>query len=403
MRRSFTLALLALGTAPAAFAQEWGVDARLTLVGSSITDESELALAGDDFLASGNLVITRSDVLDNGLTLAWRGDVRIERDTSPRPSFAGVIGSCPPSNVTCPRVPNGPIYGSPVSPATGLAADGPVQNEDIFAAVEAASVSISSSWGEVVAGLDSGVASRLDARPPTVLQRVSATSPGLDPSGLVVTRARNDVTGPSAKISYMSPRWVGFRLGGSFTPNADLRGADFDPGFDAPGLAKAELENVIEGAASFARQFTTWDVNVRAALTYTHAAASSGFQGFGDYDAVGAGVELEKDDWTAGFRWLSSNNAWESGDGDYEAYEVGLVRQMGDWRFGAEGGWSEDRLNGIEGRSWLLGASYKLTRNLDLGGALVSSVSEVPVLLPSGSGHREASNVGLVIELTVRN
>jgi hypothetical protein len=201
----------------------------------------------------------------------------------------------------------------------------------------------------------------------------------------------------------MSPRWLGLRFGGSFTPTADMRGADFDPGFDAPGLAKAELESVWEGAASFERQFATWDINVRAALTYTHASSSSGFLGFGDYDAVGAGVELEKDEWKGGIRWLSSNNAWDSGNGDYEAIEASLTRQMGDWRIGGELGNSTDDLNGVEGTSWLLGAAYKLSKNLELGGALVSSLADVPVLLPSGSGHREASNVGLVIELTVRN
>jgi hypothetical protein len=394
---------VAFAATPAAFAQEWGVDARLTISGSAIADESALALAGDDFLASGRLVVTRKDVLDSGLQLGWRGDVRLERDTSPRPSFAGVIGSCPPSNVTCPRVPSGPIYGSPVSPATGIAADGPIAEEDLFVALESASLSITGAWGETVLGFDSGVASLLDARPPTVLQRVSAFSPGLDPSGLVVTRARNDVTGPSAKVSYMSPRWLGLRLGGSFTPQADLKGADFDPGFDEPGLAKANLENVWEGAASFERQFTTWDINIRAALTYTHASSSSGFLGFGDYNAVGAGIELEKDDWSGGLRWLSSNNAWDSDNGDYKAIEASLVRQMGDWRIGAELGHSTDDLNGVEGTSWLVGAAYKLTKNLELGGALVSAVSEVPVLLPSGSGHTEASNEGVVIELTVRN
>src|SRR5690348_2145374 len=150
MQRSLTLVFVAFAATPAAFAQEWGVDARLTLLGANIADESALALAGDDFLASGRLVVTRKDVLDNGLILNWRGDVRLERDTSPRPSFAGVIGSCPPSNVTCPRVPSGPIYGSPVSPATGIAADGPIADEDLFGAVESASLSISGAWGETV-------------------------------------------------------------------------------------------------------------------------------------------------------------------------------------------------------------------------------------------------------------
>ncbi len=51
---------------------------------------------------------------------------------------------------------------------------------------------------------------------------------------------------------------------------------------------------------------------------------------------------------------------------------------MGDWRcWTLKGGWAEDRLNGIEGTVVAgLGASYIANQNLDLGGALVSSLAE---------------------------
>src|SRR5262249_43945535 len=150
---------------------------------------------------------------------------------------------------------------------------------------EGASVSVSGAWGEGILGLDPGAAARLDARAPTVLQRVSASSPGLDPTGLVITRARNDVTGPSAKITYLSPRWIGFKLGASYTPQADQRGADFDPDFSEAGLARAELENVWEGAASFDHRFRENGLRVRAALTYATATSGSPLTSFGDYEA----------------------------------------------------------------------------------------------------------------------
>jgi predicted porin len=219
----------------------------------------------------------------------------------------------------------------------------------------------------------------------------------------VTTRARNDVTGPSAKVSYMSPRWIGFRLGASFTPKADQRGADFDPDFGAAGMAKAELEDVWEGAASFARQFAQQDLRVRAALTYSTASSSSGLAGFGTYEAWGAGLELERGRWTGGVRWLSSNNAWDSGNGDYQAWEAGLVRQGDEWRIGAEAGWSEDQLGKIEGASWLVGASRKINENVDLGLAWTSAEADLPVLLGPIPGHTNARNDGLIVELTVRN
>jgi hypothetical protein len=408
MRGCLTLAAVALGAAPAGLAQAnsvdgWQVDATLTLAGASIEEDSPLAPAADGFLGSGSLVVTRSDTFESGLTVEWRAEGRFDRDAASRPSFAGVLGDCPAANALCPRVAGAGGFLSPVSPATGLAADGPLADEEVLGSIESASVSLSGPWGEGVIGLDSGVAARLDARAPTVLQRVSASSPGLDPTGLVTTRARNDVTGPSAKVSYMSPRWIGFRLGGSFTPKADQRGADFDPGFGGAGLGKAELENVWEGAASFARQFAQQDLRVRAAVTYVAASSSSMVIGFGDYEAWGAGLELEKAGWTGGVRWLSSNNARNSGDGDYEAWEVGLVRQGDKWRFGIEGGWSEDRLTGTEGASWLVGASRKVNEHVDLGLAWTSAEADLPVLLGPSVSHTNARNDGLVLELTVRN
>jgi hypothetical protein len=407
MRAYLTLAAVALGTAAPALAQsadgEWTVDASLSLAAAAVEDESPLAPAGDGFLASASIVVSRSDTFDNGLTVGWRGEMRLDRDAGTRPAFAGVLGDCPAANTLCPRIAGAVGFLSPVSPATGLASAGPPADEDIFAAVESASVSLSGPWGRGILGYDTGAAARMDARAPTVLQRVSAFSPGLDPTALSVTRARNDVTGSSLKATYLSPVWFDVRLGASWTPKADQRSADFDPDFGGAGLGKAELENVWEGGAFFEHRFRANDVRVRTAITYAMADSGAGLVGFGDYEAWGAGLELEQGEWSGGLRWLSSNNAWNSGNGDYEAWEVGIVRQGSEWRVGIEGGWSEDQLTGIEGASWLLGASRRINDHLDLGLAWASSEAELLLLSGPSVGHTNARNNGLVVELTVRN
>lgn len=414
MRRTISLAgpltVLALGQAMPAFAQggdgEWKFDTAVTLVGAAVDAEDEdapSAPAADSLMASALMSVSRSDTFDNGLTLSWYGAARYDRDAPSRPAFSGVLGNCPAADPQCPRIAGGAGFLSPVSPATGLSVAGAPLREDGFVAVEAASVSLDGPWGQGVIGLDSGAAARLDARAPTVMERVSAFSPGLDPTGLGVTRARNDVTGSSFKATYMSPRWIGFRLGGSYTPKADERTVDYDPGFAGPGRAGAQLEDVWEGAVSFARQFAEQDLRVRTAVTYTTAKAGTNLSGFGDYEAWGAGLELEHAGFTAGVRWLSSNNAWEAGHGDYEAWEAGLVHNSEDWRFGVEAGWAEDSLTGIEGASWLVGATRKFNENLDLGIAWVDGQADLPALSGPTYRHINASNEGLIVELTVRN
>lgn len=414
MARAFHLAGLVLGAAlPAcgvaqaqsatqASGTEWKVDARLTVAAAAMNDNSRLAPAADGLLADADLAITRTDILSNGLQLVWRGEARIQRDAPSRPSFAGSLGDCPPTVGGCATLVDGAGGRAPVSPTTGLAAFGAPASEDVFATLEGASLSVIGPWGEGMAGFDSGVASRLDARPPTVMTSVSAFSPSLDPTGLVAARARDDVSGSSFKAAYMSPRLLGFRLGVSYAPEANLRGADFDPTFDAAGLGRAHLEDVWEGAASFARNFSSVGLRMRAALTTTHATSHSRFAEFGDYQAWGAGLELEKGHWSSGVRWLSSDNAWRAGHADYQAWEASLVRQGDTWRFGIEGGWAQDDLTRTEGVSWLVGVNRKINRLVDVGLAWSRAAADLPAADISGFRHTNASNDGLVLELTVR-
>ena len=400
---TLTIAALALGAAGPASAQSadggWQTKAEAVLVAGAIDEGDPIAPAGDVLLGSAMVEVARSDTFENGLTLGWLGAARFERDAASRPAFAGSFAVCPAAVAGCPSA--GGL--SPVAPSTGLSVGGVRRNEDGFVALEAASVSLAGPWGEGVLGWDAGAAARLDARAPSVLTRASAYSPGLDPTALSIVRARNDVTGSSAKASSLSPRWLGLRVGVSYTPEANERSADFDPDFSGPGLASAQMEDVWEGAVSFARQFAEQGLRVRGAVTYTNAAAASSLAAFGDYEAWGAGVELEHDGWTGGARWLSSNNAWQAGDGDYEAWEVGLVKDVEGWRFGVEGGWVSDGLLDVEGASWLVGVSHDISENLELGVAWSAAEADIPVTSGINTGHRNASNDGLLVEFTVRN
>jgi hypothetical protein len=398
-----TLAALALGAAGPAFAQsgdgEWQTKAEAVLVAAAIDKGDPTGPAGVVLLGSAMLEVSRADTFENGLTLGWLGGLRFEQDAASRQAFAGAFSACPAPLPVCPSA--GGL--SPVAPSTGLVVGGVRRDENGFVALEAASVSLAGPWGEGVLGWDAGAAARLDARAPSVLNRASAYSPGLDPTALSVVRARNDATGSSAKASYLSPRWLGLRLGVSYTPEANERTADFDPDFSGPGLASAKLENVWEGAVSFARQFAEQDLRLRGAVTYTKAASATSLAAFGDYEAWGAGMELEHDGWTGGARWLSSNNAWSSGDGDYEAWEVGLVKDVEGWRFGVEAGWASDGLLDVEGASWLVGVSHDISENLALGLAWSAAEADIPVPVGISAGRRNASNDGLLVELTVRN
>lgn len=388
---------LAQGAGAVANDGGWEVETRFSLAAGLLDASGAGAPDAGDLLADGQLVVSRSDVLDSGLALDWRFEARVQRDAATRPRFAGALGTCAAGALNCPA--DGLL--SPVSPVTGIAAGGTPFDEDVVAALEGASLAVTGPWGEGVFGLDAGAATRLDARAPQILQAVSAFSPSLDPTGLSLVRARNDVTGSSLKATYMSPRLLGLRLGGSWTPEANQRGVDFDPRPSGPGLAVAGLENVREAALSFARRFPASGLRIRAAITGTWAESTSSPTTFGDYAAWGAGLEVENGSWTAGGRWLASDNAAVSG-GDYEALEFALVRQGETWRVGVEAGWAQDSLTRTEGRTFLVGLSRKLGQNFTLGAAWMDADADLPV--PGASaGHTNVGNGGLIFELSVRN
>lgn len=411
MWRSLSLAgpwgLMALGAAPSALAQEedgaWSVRSVVTLAGSAMASEASLAPPADGFLASALVSASRADTFENGLTLTWRGAVRFERDAGSRPAFAGVLGLCPPQTPSCPRIPAAGGFLAPVAPSTGLSLAGASPPSEGFIAIEAAAVTLGGPWGDGEIGYGSGAASRLDARPAQVMERLSAFSPGLDATGLSLTRARNDVTGSSLKATYLSPRWIGLRVGASFTPKATQRSGDYDPDPETAGRLGARLENVWEGGASFARQFSEEDLRVRAGLTYLTADARAAPASFGRYEAWGGGLEIERAGFTGGVRWLSSNNAWKSGKGGYTAFEASLVHDSDLWRVGLEFGRARDALTGLSGSSWLVGATRHVSPSIDLSLGWSSAAAALPAPAGLGLTRTRARNQGPVIELTVRN
>lgn len=385
MRNHALAATLCLSFTPIAEAEEleWDLEASLL---ASILDENG---AADASPALFDLALGVGDehLFDNGLAIGFRLEARVQADNDSRPAFAGDLPATDPATQRT-------VYRSP---ATGLALSDAALDDDVVAGFEYAYLYLDGGWGEASLGRDVGAASRLDARPPRLLETTGAGASRLDSTGLGFARSQNDPTGPSAKFTYLSPRWLGVRLGASFTPDVDSGGVDFDPEYDAPGVATAELENVVETGLSFSRKFGRADLRLRFGLNAVWAEAGAADNVFGDYEAYGAGAEFETGAWSGGLRYLNSNNAVSNGD--YEALEASLVRELGGWRLGFEFATAEDEFLDLEGDGWAVAISRELVENVDVGFGYISNTLDDGV---AGSGELGAAN-GFVIELTVRN
>ncbi len=336
--------------------------------------------------------VEKEHYFDNGVAVGFVAEIRAQGDNRKRQTFAGELQFDAANPAFSENLND--LLPALRSPATGLVAASSTSESGAYATFEQGFAYLKAGWGEVSLGRDIGAAARLDARAPSVLKYSSPNSSRLNPIAFSSVRARNDVTGPSAKVTYMSPRIVGFRVGASFTPEANARGIDFDASRLENDIVNANLESVTEGGLSFSHLFRDSDLRVRLGVTGIRASSNSIDNRFGNYEALGAGIELEKGFWKLGAQYLDSNNAIEDGSGDYQAWEVGLSRNLGKWTVTGEYGHALDRLQFIKGENRSMGVSKRINDYMEFGAAYISSESKQFGTKIQGSGA--------VLELIVR-
>lgn len=316
-------------------------------------------------------------VLESGLRLRAKGVLRVQRDHPSRPGGIGGFGAAPIAAM-------GAFSGLSASPA--------IDSSDLRARLETAYVQIDGGYGEVRVGKDSGVANRFHEGSKSVLSHGRLDSALLDPTGLSTVHTRHNLTGPSAKISYASPRLIGIRAGASFTPNADADGLDRRPAASAGGFAP-EVENALELALNASRRFRESGWRVDAGLAWSSADVSSNALTplYGSVETWSAGTRIEKDDWTFGTSWLSSDNGLS--DGAYSAWSAGVHRDIYSTEFSAEYGESTDDNASLESQGWRIGAARRFSPETRLAIAYMNDEVESPLL--------QQRSQGIVVEITL--
>lgn len=316
-------------------------------------------------------------VLESGLRIRARGALRLQRDHPTRPGGTGGFG-------------NDPLAAT--GAFSGLSPASPITASDLRARLETAYLQVDGGYGEVRIGKDSGVASRFYEGAKSVLSHGRLDSSLLDPTGLSTVRTRNDLTGPSAKFSYASPRLIGVRAGVSFTPEADADGLDRRPASSASGLAP-ETQNAIELALNASRRFRDSGVRVDVGLGWASGdvPATALTPQYGSIESWSAGTRIEKDDWTFGASWLSSDNGLP--ESDYSAWSTGLHKEAYNTEFSAEYGESTDDGVGLDSQSWRIGAARQVTPDTRLAIAYLQDEIETPL--------RQQRSEGIVVEITL--
>jgi hypothetical protein len=355
---------------------EFELDAESVTVVTPISDDDGL-IEAEPFLGELSLTGTAEKVLENGVRIRGRFAARLQADHPNRPGGAGGFGTDAAAGAGA---------------SSGLSSAIPSDDSDLRARLETAYLQVDGGYGEVRLGKDSGVAARFHEGAPSVLSHARLDSALLDPSGLGTIRSRHDLTGPSAKISYATPRILGLRAGASFTPSADADGLDRRPSAGTGGFAP-DIENALELALNGTRRFRESGLRVDAALAWSTADVSDQ-AAILPYDTVetwSAGTKIEQGDWTFGASWLSSDNGLP--DADYTAWSAGLMREAWDAEFSLEYGQAEDDNANIDSSGWRFGVAKDFSKNTKIGVAYLHD--EVETL----NNHWESD--GIVVEITL--
>lgn len=331
----------------------------------------------ETLLGELSLSVKSQKVLDNGVRLLAHGTLRVQGDNPNRPGAIGGFGE---------------DLSVPVGAFSGISTSVPISDSGTRARMELAYLQIDGGYGEVRIGKDRGVADRFHEGSKSVLGHARLDSTFLDPSGLSAIRSRHKLTGPSAKISYASPRLVGIRAGVSYTPEADADGLDRRPAAGTGGPSPA-TENAVEFALNATRRFRESGVRLDFGLGWSTADVSANnlTAPYGTVESWSAGTRIEKDDWTFGSSWLSSNNGLP--DSDYSAWSTGLHRDWYGTEFSAEYGRAEDRGAALDSSGWRIGAARKFGKSAKLAIAYLEDDIE--------TNAQEWDSQGVVVEITL--
>lgn len=203
----------------------------------------------------------------------------------------------------------------------------------------------------------------------------NATTPddGTDDATNAAGAARGQVavSGNSEKLTLFTPRFGGFQLGVSYTPESGKA-----PGgvsiFGGPDRKNTEDEQseILSVGANFVESFDELDVNI--GLGWEEGDLELDAAGSEDQEEWHAGVSIGWMSWTFGGSYVNSNQGTSANDSDLTMWNAGVSYATGPWTVGAQYQNTESELGG----SALAGAvttgedeanRYELTGSYEVG------------------------------------
>lgn len=377
--RIAALAVFGMSNVPNAMAApiDWDASAQLDLLLSGAAQDA--AFEETPFVGRLSAGFSGEHVFANGVNLRVAFGAVAERDHPRHDPRGGRAGECPATSPLCPNALGRNVRGY----FSGFTPNGPIADTAGRVALESAYVSLTGGYGEISIGRDEGAAARFSAVPANILLGGSLVQPKIDVTGFGGLAARNDLSGQSFKITALTPRILGVKLGAGWTPVLEAQGVDqgFRRGADAPTVARPR--QIAEFGASLEHDWPS-GLSAHFSGSFATGANGAGPGAFGRLSAWSFGGGLERAGWSFGVQRLGSDNGWRGGKRGYRATTASIVRQNGAWSVQASGGHGRDSLVQTPLSTFSLGASRKVQKSLRLLVGMTGVRRAVPVLESAG-------------------
>ena len=214
------------------------------------------------------------------------------------------------------------------------------------------------------------------------------------------------------KVSYFTPRFAGFQLALSFTPEASYNGPNPNGIGLPPAGAVGVIEEVVEVALNYAGSFGGVDVGVDGFYVTGDAVGIFGPTA-SDPEELGFGLNLGMGGFTLGGAWYQSEDiafAFGPLSGpslpiatsfglEQEVWTAGLSYATGPWTVGLAYLQNENTVSfagaSEEAKTWQAGGGYNLGSGVDVG--LDLQMTDVESL---GGVEYDAKSAGLVLSVS---
>ncbi len=348
--------------------------------------------------------LATSYITEQGNEFGISLNANIQKDNG-RYGYRHLVGSCPPGIADCATISDSKNQLQPgAGYSIGIYNAGSNYEREIHYQLEKAYLFLNTAYGAISIGRQYGAARLLSIVSPYTFYLTRASNSPTDFTKLAAIKTYNNASGFAAKLSYISPEWLGVKLGISYTPKVDVCGVDFcvkTPQRHLHLLSPLfpKIENVFEFAASFQHHLQN-GIDIQMTASHARGEDTTSFANFSELQSSSAGMSLGYKNFTFGASFLRSNNGWRNQltPNQYYAYDFGIAYEHKDWKLSFELASANDDISKLTAKTAQAGIKFNFFKRFSIGGGIQKQFRDSPKITHKGRKHLSEEATTVFIE-----